>query len=93
MFITTAANRMGCLLKKRPCWPVQPGGVLEGSNIATFPRREPVGGSDPKPHADYINPVDVPDCWRERILTVDFETKAKELAVVRLMNDLAKDPN
>ncbi len=49
------------------------------------------GGSDPKPHADYINPVDVPICWRERIMTVDIEAKAKELAVVRLMNDLAKD--
>lgn len=50
-------------------------------------------GSDPKPHADYINPVDVPNCWRDRIMTVDIEAKAKELAVVRLMNDLAKDPN
>lgn len=48
------------------------------------------GGSDPKPHADYINPVDVPSCWRERIMTVDIEAKAKELAVVSLMNDLEK---
>lgn len=48
------------------------------------------GGSDRKPHADYINPADVPICWRERIMTVDIEAKAKELAVVRLMNDLAK---
>jgi UV DNA damage endonuclease len=48
------------------------------------------GGGDPKPHADYINPVDVPNCWRERIMTVDIEAKAKELAVVRLMNDLEK---
>jgi UV DNA damage endonuclease len=43
---------------------------------------------DPKPHADYINPVDVPSCWRKRTMTVDIEAKAKELAVVRLMNDL-----
>lgn len=48
-------------------------------------------GSDPKPHADYINPADVPICWRERIMTVDIEAKAKELAVVRLMDDLQKD--
>lgn len=48
------------------------------------------GGGDPKPHADYIDPVDVPSCWRERILTVDIEAKAKELAVVRLMNDIGK---
>ncbi len=47
------------------------------------------GKGDPKPHADYINPLDVPKCWRERIMTVDIEAKAKELAVVRLMNDLA----
>lgn len=53
--------------------------------------REGWGGSDPKPHADYINPVDVPSCWRERIMTVDIEAKAKELAVVRLMNDLKID--
>ncbi len=47
------------------------------------------GKGDTKPHADYINPLDVPKCWRERIMTVDIEAKAKELAVVRLMNDLA----
>jgi UV DNA damage endonuclease len=46
------------------------------------------GTGDPKPHADYINPLDVPECWRGRIMTVDIEAKAKELAVVRLMNDL-----
>ncbi len=50
--------------------------------------REGWGGSAPKPHADYIDPADVPICWRERIMTVDIEAKAKELAVVRLMNDL-----
>ncbi|MBU1568652.1 MAG: UV DNA damage repair endonuclease UvsE [Proteobacteria bacterium] len=49
------------------------------------------GGGNPKPHADYINPTDVPICWRKRIMTVDIEAKAKELAVVRLMNDLGKD--
>ena len=49
------------------------------------------GEGDPKPHADYINPADVPNCWRERIMTVDIEAKARELAVVRLMNDLKND--
>ena len=48
------------------------------------------GGGNPKPHADYIDPADVPICWRERIMTVDIEAKAKGLAVVRLMNDLEK---
>jgi UV DNA damage endonuclease len=45
----------------------------------------------PKPHADYIDPADFPPCWRGRQMTVDIEAKAKELAVVRLMKDLAMD--
>jgi UV DNA damage endonuclease len=42
----------------------------------------------PKPHADYIDLTDVPLCWLGRAMTVDVEAKAKELAVVRLMQDL-----
>ena len=49
------------------------------------------GAGDPKPHADYINPGDVPVCWRERVMTVDIEAKAKELAVIRLMNNVNMD--
>lgn len=49
------------------------------------------GGGDAKPHSDYLDPLDVPICWWGQIMTVDIEAKAKELAVVRLMNDLAKD--
>jgi UV DNA damage endonuclease len=44
--------------------------------------------SNPKPHADYIDPADVPQCWHGRAMTVDVEAKAKELAVVRLMQNL-----
>jgi UV DNA damage endonuclease len=47
----------------------------------------------PRPHADYIDPADVPACWQDRAMTVDVEAKAKELAVVRLMRDLADRPN
>lgn len=47
-------------------------------------------GGNPRPHADYIDPTDVPDCWRGLEMTVDVEAKAKELAVVRLMEDLDK---
>jgi len=43
---------------------------------------------NPKPHADYINLADVPDCWLGRTMTVDIEAKAKELAVVTLMTEL-----
>jgi len=45
-------------------------------------------GADPKPHADYIDPADFPDCWRGREMTIDVEAKAKELAVVQLMAEL-----
>ena len=47
-------------------------------------------GGNPKPHADYIDPDDVPACWQGRSMTVDIEAKAKELAVLRLMRDLAE---
>lgn len=43
------------------------------------------GKGDPKPHADFIDPADVPACWLDREMTVDIEAKAKELAVLRLM--------
>lgn len=46
------------------------------------------GSGNPKPHADYIDPGDFPDCWRDREISVDVEAKAKELAVLRLMTDL-----
>lgn len=49
------------------------------------------GSGNPKPHADYIDPADFPACWRGRHMTVDIEAKAKELAVVRLMDYLQKD--
>jgi len=41
-------------------------------------------GGDPRPHADYIDPADVPSCWTGLDVTVDVEAKAKELAVLRL---------
>jgi UV DNA damage endonuclease len=46
-------------------------------------------GGNPRPHAEYLDPADFPDCWRGRQMTVDIEAKAKELAVVRLMAELA----
>jgi UV DNA damage endonuclease len=42
-----------------------------------------------KPHADYIDLADLPECWLEREMTVDIEAKAKELAVLRLMRDIS----
>lgn len=44
----------------------------------------------PKPHADYIDRDDFPACWLGQEMTVDIEAKAKELAVIRLMDDLKR---
>ena len=41
-------------------------------------------GGDLRPHADYVNPGDVPEVWRTMRLTVDVEAKAKERAVLAL---------
>ena len=46
------------------------------------------GGGNQRPHADYIDPGDVPRFWLDRAMTVDVEAKAKELAVLRLMEAL-----
>ncbi len=40
-------------------------------------------------HHDYIDPADFPAEWRGLKITVEVEAKAKELAVKRLMRDLA----
>ncbi len=42
----------------------------------------------PKPHADYIDPADFPECWKGLTATVEVEAKSKELAVLKLMKDL-----
>lgn len=42
----------------------------------------------PKPHADYIDPDDFPPSWLDIDATIDVEAKAKELAVLRLKQDL-----
>jgi len=45
-------------------------------------------GKDPRPHADYIDALDFPYCWKGFDLTVDVEAKAKELAVLQLKKQL-----
>jgi len=49
-------------------------------------------GGDPRPHADYIDPADVPKSWLTMDLAVDVEAKAKERAVVALMAQLSARP-
>ncbi|MBA4019951.1 MAG: UV DNA damage repair endonuclease UvsE [Pirellula sp.] len=45
-------------------------------------------GPQPHRHHDYIDVRDVPDCWRSTALTVEVEAKAKELAVLKLRDEL-----
>jgi UV DNA damage endonuclease len=70
--------------------------VAEATDLAasTWGQREPWvhlsspkegwQGDNPRSHADYIRPRDVPACWFGRVMTIDVEAKAKELAVLRL---------
>jgi UV DNA damage endonuclease len=46
------------------------------------------GSGNPRPHADYLDPADLPQCWLSREMTVDVEAKAKELAVLRVLEAL-----
>ena len=46
---------------------------------------------DHRPHADWIDPTDFPECWRGMKLTVDVEAKKKETAIAALRNALGPD--
>jgi UV DNA damage endonuclease len=62
-------------------------------SFATWGGREPYAhlssprdgwqGSNTRAHADYIDPADFPDVWRNRTMTIDVEAKAKERAVLQ----------
>ena len=49
----------------------------------------PWGAGDNRPHHDFIDLWDFPREWLGFDLTVDVEAKAKELAVLKLMEDLS----
>ena len=49
-------------------------------------------GPQPERHHDYIDPSDFPAAWHGWPLTVEVEAKAKELAVAKLQQDLARRP-
>lgn len=49
--------------------------------------------ADTRKHHDYIDPDDVPAAWHGFDLTVEVEAKAKELAVLRLQQDLVEKRN
>jgi UV DNA damage endonuclease len=79
---------------------LQDGLTIEQATDAAFCTwgREPLfhisspleGWNGPKPqrHHDYVDLGDFPDCWRRLSLTVEVEAKAKELAVLRLRDEL-----
>lgn len=46
---------------------------------------------DHRPHADWIDPTDFPECWRDMDLTVDVEAKEKENAIAALRSALGPD--
>jgi UV DNA damage endonuclease len=48
--------------------------------------------TNPRPHHDFIDPADMPPCWRPLPITVEVEAKAKEVALRRLRTDLALGP-
>jgi len=43
-------------------------------------------------HHDYIDITDVPKCWLDLNITVEVEAKAKELAILKLKNELKHLP-
>jgi UV DNA damage repair endonuclease len=45
---------------------------------------------NPRNHHDHINPIDLPELWLNLDITVEVEAKAKELAVLKLINDIQK---
>ena len=57
-----------------------------------FHLSSPIEGWDgPKPerHHDFIDVADFPACWRRKKITVEVEAKAKEVADVKLLGELA----
>lgn len=42
------------------------------------------GSANPRMHADFINPADVPDEWLGKAMTIDVEAKEKERAVLAI---------
>ena len=48
------------------------------------------GSGNSRPHADYIDVNDFPECWLDLDFTLDVEAKAKEAAILRLREDLQR---
>jgi len=87
--ITTVARPMGSPPPKRR-QPLS----LPGRREPLFHISSPKHGWDcpnPRPHHEFIDPADLPPCWRGLDLIVEVEAKAKEAAIVRLRATLLRD--
>lgn len=84
--------------------PLDPNGpevaATTAAAVATWGAKEPLfhvsspleGWSGPKPnrHHDFIDPADFPTLWDSLPITVEVEAKAKEAAVLKLRDALAR---
>jgi UV DNA damage endonuclease len=50
--------------------------------------RDGWSSSNPRSHAEYIDASDLPEEWMGKRMTIDVEAKAKERAVIAIMNSL-----
>jgi UV DNA damage endonuclease len=77
----------GLTLHEATDWAIATWSVREPYFHVSSPR-EGWKSRDPRPHADFVDPEDVPSYWADVDigLTIDVEAKAKERAVVALAN-------
>jgi UV DNA damage endonuclease len=73
--IEQATDAALCTWRREPLFHIS--SPLEGWN-----------GPRPQRHHDYVDVSDFPDCWRQHRITVEVEAKAKEIAVLRLRDEL-----
>jgi UV DNA damage endonuclease len=45
--------------------------------------------ANPRPHHDFIDIDDLPQCWRHLRITIEVEAKAKEIALKKLADELS----
>ena len=45
--------------------------------------------ANPRPHHDFIDIDDLPQCWRHLRITIEVEAKAKEIALKKLVDELS----
>jgi UV DNA damage endonuclease len=78
-------------LRAAETWAGRDPSLGAGADEPYFHVSSPRDGWDaknPRPHADYIDPADVPPLWCGMRLTLDVEAKDKERAVLRLAGAL-----